>query len=475
MKKARILVVDDDAFFRVLCTDILTGVGYDVVVASTGAEALNIVETEPVDVVITDLVMPDIGGLEVLQRTKQHNTFIDVIVITGYGSIETAIEALKNGAIDYIRKPLNGVEILHTVAACLEKKKLLEENLDMKQSLRLYEVTRVVTATLDTGRLYHTAIDALLQMVHADAGIVVFYAADGTTLETVAAKHLSPETAERFAGYLKERYAADLPGLKNATVVPLPGFDDAAPKEQAQTPANTALIAPVLKGERTAGFLILLGGSRVFGARDINNAAFIAQHVSTAYENALQYNEAKETAFIDSLTSLYNSKYLDIVLDKEMKRADRLLMPLTVLFIDIDNFKLINDLNDHLIGSKVLVEFGKVMLRFVREVDTVIRYGGDEYVVILVDADYDVAMRVAERIRAGIEQARFLAEDGLSIKITASIGVATYPIHAREKSELLKIADKAMYHAKNMSRNIVYLAPVPQARHTMKDMDAKKV
>jgi len=83
-------------------------------------------------------------------------------------------------------------------------------------------------------------------------------------------------------------------------------------------------------------------------------------------------------------------------------------------------------------------------------------------VVILVDADYDVAMRVAERIRAGIEQAEFLSEDGLAIKITASIGVATYPIHAKEKSELLKIADKAMYHAKNMSRNIVYLAPVPQ-------------
>ncbi|MBI5561425.1 MAG: diguanylate cyclase [Deltaproteobacteria bacterium] len=464
MKKARVLVVDDDAFFRTLCSDILTGGGYEVVAAATGAEAVGIVETEPVDVVITDLVMPDLSGLDVLQRTKQHNALIDVIVITGHGSIESAIEALKSGAVDYIRKPLNGVELLHTVAACLEKKALLEENLDIKQSLRLYEVTRVITATLDVNRLYHTSIDALIQMIQADAGVAAFYEADYTKLGIRAAKHIPLGYAEQVVEAVRHRYEAELRDMKNVIVVPLSYLG--AEGAEAHLRWSSILIAPIVKGASAAGFLMLFlgAGKRGFGVRDVNNAAFIAEHASEAYDNARRYDEARETAFIDSLTNLYNSKYLDIVLEKEMKRADRLLMPLTVLFIDIDNFKLINDANDHLVGSKVLVEFGKTLLKFVREVDTVIRYGGDEYVVILVDADYDVAFKVAERIRIGIAGTPYLAEDGLNIKITASIGVATYPIHARDKRELLKIADKAMYRAKDLSRNVVYLAPLPEGK-----------
>src|SRR4030065_1189041 len=101
MVKGKILVVDDDAFFRVLCSDILKGGGFEVKTASSGLEAISIVENEPIDVVITDLVMPDAGGLEVLQRTKQHNTLTDVIVITGHGSIQSAVKAMKSGGAGY--------------------------------------------------------------------------------------------------------------------------------------------------------------------------------------------------------------------------------------------------------------------------------------------------------------------------------------------------------------------------------------
>ena len=113
-----------------------------------------------------------------------------------------------------------------------------------------------------------------------------------------------------------------------------------------------------------------------------------------------------------------------------------------------------------------MIEIGKILLKCCREVDSVIRYGGDEFVVILVDADYNVAMRVAERIRTSIERHEFMKEDGLGLRITASIGVATYPTHTRDKKELLKTADKAMYKAKDLSRNTVYLAPLPGAATT---------
>ncbi|MBI5587200.1 MAG: GGDEF domain-containing protein, partial [Deltaproteobacteria bacterium] len=228
---------------------------------------------------------------------------------------------------------------------------------------------------------------------------------------------------------------------------------------------NSILIAPLSRGSVSIGYILILSslGKSGYNLRDIKNAAFINEHASSAFDNAMKYSEAKEMAFIDSLTGLYNSKYLEAALERELKRADRLMSPVTVLFMDLDNFKKINDTNDHLVGSKVLVEVGKILLKCVREVDTVIRYGGDEYVVILVDAEYNVAMMVANRIRASIEAQHFLEEEALDIRITASIGVATYPIHTMDKKELLKIADKAMYRAKDISRNVVYLAPVPEA------------
>ncbi|MBI5902645.1 MAG: response regulator, partial [Deltaproteobacteria bacterium] len=113
MDKYRILVVDDDALFRTLCSDILTNEGFFVSTASCGGDAVRMIENdEPIDIVITDLVMPDMDGVEVIHRVKQHNALIDVIVLTGHGTIGSAVEALKNGAFDYIRKPLDEHELL---------------------------------------------------------------------------------------------------------------------------------------------------------------------------------------------------------------------------------------------------------------------------------------------------------------------------------------------------------------------------
>ncbi|MFQ5735671.1 MAG: diguanylate cyclase [Thermodesulfobacteriota bacterium] len=462
MKKGKILVVDDDAFFRVLCSDILKGGDFLVKTASSGREAIGIIESEPVDIVITDLVMPGVSGLEVLQRTKQHNTLTDVIVITGHGSIESAVSALKSGASDYIRKPLNEDELLHTVTRCMEKKKLLEENIEMRQSLKLFEVSRAVASTLEISRLYNITLDALLQIVPAQAGIMVFFNDGGDGLDIKAIRHMGLEIGEKIVEALEKNYRDEIRGLKTVKVLTRDGLRGTG--WDALGDDTSLLVAPLSKGNATVGFAIVLSGPATgtpFSSSDVNNAAFVAEHAAAAFENARKYAEAKEMAFIDSLTNLYNSKYLEMALDKELKRADRLVMPVTVLFLDLDNFKRINDTNDHLVGSKMLVETGKILLKCVREVDTVVRYGGDEYVIVLVDADYNVASRVAERIRETIEKTRFLSDESLDIRVTASIGIATYPLHTRDKKELLKIADKAMYRAKDLSRNTVYLAPLP--------------
>lgn len=460
MEKGKILVVDDDAFFRTLCSDILSSEGFFVRSVSCGTDAVSLVEgEEPFDIILTDLMMPDLNGIEVLKRVKQHNRLIDVIVLTGHGSIETAIEALKSGAYDYIRKPLNKDELLLSVKACMENRKLLEENQEMKQSLKLFEVTRAIATCLDTGSLQELTIDAFMQMVPADAGITAFYEGD-KNLEIKSVRHVSLNDAEPVVKALKRYFERRMRG--QAEIRELKGEDLRESWEGFSQEYSSVLMIPITKGSEAAGFsFILRKSTRGLSPRELQCCSFIAEHASLAFLNSVRYAEAKGMVFIDSLTGLYNSKYLEMALEKELKRAERMLMPFTVLFIDIDNFKLINDRNDHLVGSKILIEVSRVFLTCVREIDTVIRYGGDEYVMILVGADYNVAFNVADRIRKTVEQHEFLKEEGLSIKLTISIGVATYPVHSKDKRELLRLADKAMYRAKDMARNFVYLAPLP--------------
>ncbi len=461
INKGKILLVDDDAFFRTVCSDILTNRGFTVKRASKGAEAINLIENEDFDIVITDLVMPDVGGLEVLQRTKQHNTLVDVIVVTGHGSIDTAVEALKNGAFDYIRKPLNEDELLLTVKSCIEKKKLLEENLEMRQSLKLFAVSRTVLSTIEPSRLYDVSLDAVLQIIPADAGILIFYDDAGKKLDIKAMRHINPVDGEKIAGIFMDRFEKDFMKFKNVTVI---AQSDLGEGREELKEFGSMLLAPVTRGTKVAGFMLILSRKDRpgYGIKDVKNVSFLVEHASEAFENAQKYSEARELAFIDSLTGLYNSKFLEMVLDREIKRAERLLTPVTVLFLDLDNFKKVNDTNDHLAGSKVLVETAKVILKCVREVDAVIRYGGDEFVVVLLDADYDMAYVIAERIRLAVESHHFLQDENLDIRITTSIGIAAYPVHTKDKRELLKIADRAMYSAKEISRNVVYLAPIPE-------------
>lgn len=179
--------------------------------------------------------------------------------------------------------------------------------------------------------------------------------------------------------------------------------------------------------------------------------------LQSTWTSALKLTAAKDLAFVDDVTGLYNQRYLHLVLEKEIKRAERAKQPFSILFIDVDHFKSVNDTAGHMVGSKLLAGVGELLRGHTRMIDYAFRYGGDEFVLILVGTDSREAHEVGERIRGQVESTPFLI-DGLPVKLTISIGVAAFPEHAKRKEDILRMADEAMYASKSRNRNTVSVA-----------------
>jgi diguanylate cyclase (GGDEF)-like protein len=212
----------------------------------------------------------------------------------------------------------------------------------------------------------------------------------------------------------------------------------------------------------------LMGLDRMASAREPRMSASMLRAVrvllepaSVAIDNGLLLKRAEALSVTDDLTHLYNSRYLNTVLRRETKRASRSGRPLSLLFIDLDGFKGVNDTHGHLAGSRALVEAAAVIRGSARETDVVSRFGGDEFALVLPDTGGEGAFAVGDRIRERLAAHVFLASDGLAIHLTASVGVATLPDVAASADELIAAADRAMYAVKDSGKNGIQAASEP--------------
>jgi len=186
--------------------------------------------------------------------------------------------------------------------------------------------------------------------------------------------------------------------------------------------------------------------------------SFLLEPAAVALDNALLLKKSEQLSCTDDLTKLYNSRFLNATLRREVERSRRYGTAVSLIFLDLDGFKNVNDQHGHLSGSRTLVEVGAVIRETVREVDVVSRYGGDEFTVILPQTGPEGAAIIAERIRVRIEENEFLNTYGLRVRLTASFGIASYPDHGRSKDDLIARADQAMYRVKGNGKNGVQVA-----------------
>jgi diguanylate cyclase (GGDEF)-like protein len=220
---------------------------------------------------------------------------------------------------------------------------------------------------------------------------------------------------------------------------------------------------PLVCGERILGVLEGARARHSFTKSELELLNALSLPVASALANAVRIGEAERLSQTDDLTKLHNARYLRQFLLNEIRRARRYGSSVAALFLDLDDFKRVNDAHGHLAGSHVLMEMAAVILSSIRDTDAVARYGGDEFVIVLPDTHIELAGTVAQRIREKIAHHLFTAGRNLKLSLTASFGVAAFPEHASSPQQLIAAADTAMYEAKAANKNCIrFSASLPR-------------
>jgi diguanylate cyclase (GGDEF)-like protein len=232
--------------------------------------------------------------------------------------------------------------------------------------------------------------------------------------------------------------------------------------EKTKMDTRSIVAVPVKFRETCLGVIELINciGPEGFDPRDLKLLEALSDFAAIALENARHVKKIHELTITDDCTSLYNARHMGFILETEIYRSQRYNYEFSLVFIDLDHFKQVNDTHGHLVGSRLLAEIGNALKAHCRLIDFAFRYGGDEFVILLPQTSKENALNVARRLHQLIREGVWLNDAGLRVKVTPSLGVASYPVDSATKEGLLHLADEAMYLVKNTSRDSVAAANV---------------
>ncbi len=450
---ARVLVVDDVPANVKLLEARLSAEYFDVITAMSGREALAICERAECDLVLLDVMMPDMDGLEVCRRLKSSPAthHIPVVMVTALDQPSDKVRGLEAGADDFLTKPIGELALIARVRS-LARLKMVTDELRMRV-LTSHEIgieSPEREAVADTGRngrvlivddrpASYERIAATLSKEHAievetDPNQALFHAADGNFDLLIVSLGLENFDALRLCSQIRS-----LDRTRNLPILAITEPDNNSRMLRGlEIGVNDFLIRPIDKNE-------LLARTR-------------SQVRKRRYTERLRDNVQMsiEMAITDALTGLFNRRYMESHLGTLIEQAASRGKPLSALVLDIDYFKSINDSHGHDAGDDVLRDFALRIKRSIRGIDLACRYGGEEFVIVMPETDMAVAAMVAERLRRRIAAEPFaIAQGSRQIPVTISIGIAGLRGKDDTAAALLKRADQALYRAKRDGRNRV--------------------
>jgi two-component system cell cycle response regulator len=452
---ARVLVVDDILSNVKLLEAKLSAEYFEVVSAFNGLEALAKMEERLPDIVLLDVMMPGMDGFEVARRIKNNPAMahVPVVMVTALDQPSDRVAGLEAGADDFLTKPVDDAALFSRVRSLVRLKLMTDE-------LRMRETTGQSMGLLDPAQ---TLIDAdpsgrILVIEDRPESVAWFQSALEPANE-VSAVDSFEEAVVRVRGGDYDLIVVSL-GLR--------GFDGLRLCSQLRSlpeGRNVPILVLVSDGDRRKLNQALEMGVNDYLTRPVDKNELIARVRTNLrrkrYADRLRHNVqlSLEMAITDQLTGLHNRRYMSRHLDNLVANAYKTDKPLAFLIMDIDHFKSVNDTYGHDIGDEVLREFASRISANVRGIDLACRYGGEEFVVVMPDTDFDFAMTVAERLRKGVEEKAFeISRDPGKLSVTISIGIASSEKEGDTAEALLHRADQALYRAKREGRNRVVVA-----------------
>jgi two-component system cell cycle response regulator len=450
---ARVLVVDDVPANVKLLEARLSAEYFDVTTAFSGAEALALCERAECDIVLLDVMMPDMDGFEVCRKLKSNPAthHIPVVMVTALDQPSDRVKGLEAGADDFLTKPVSDIALISRVRS-LSRLKMVTDELRMRavtsKEIGIQSPEReAVTETGKQGKILivddrKSAYERMVVMLSAEHTVEVepdpnealFHAAEGEFDLLIVSLGL-----QNFDGL---RLCSQVRSLERTRGVPILIVSEADNNQRVvrglEIGVNDYLIRPIDKNEMLARVRTQIKKKR--------------------YTERLRDNAHKsiEMAITDGLTGLHNRRYMETHLAALVEQAAQRGKPISVLVLDIDFFKSINDGHGHDAGDDVLREFALRIRKSIRNIDLACRYGGEEFVVVLPETDMAVATMVAERLRRRIASEPFAIQDGArNLDVTISIGIAALDGASDNAAAILKRADTALYRAKRDGRNRV--------------------